>query len=39
MIENNNKTELKKDFIIPSPFDRRVAQTVARAIRVTYKGK
>jgi malate dehydrogenase (oxaloacetate-decarboxylating) len=30
------KTELKKDYIIPSPFDRRVAKAVAQAICKTY---
>ena len=30
------KTELKKDYIIPSPFDRRVAKAVAQAIRKTH---
>ena len=31
------KNELKKDYIIPSPFDRRVAKAVAQAIRKTYR--
>lgn len=31
------KTELKKDYIIPSPFDRRVAKAVANSIRKAYR--
>ena len=31
------KNELKKDYIIPSPFDRRVAKVVAQAVKKTYK--
>jgi malate dehydrogenase (oxaloacetate-decarboxylating) len=31
------KTELKKDYIIPSPFDRRVAKVVAKAVRDSVK--
>lgn len=31
------KTELKKDYIIPSPFDRSVAKAVAQAIRKAYR--
>jgi malate dehydrogenase (oxaloacetate-decarboxylating) len=30
------KNELKKDYIIPSPFDRRVAKVVASSIRKAY---
>lgn len=33
------KSELKKDYIIPSPFDSRVAKTVARAILKVYNSK
>lgn len=33
------KTELKADYIIPSPFDRRVAKVVAQAIKKIYKSK
>ena len=31
------KTELTKDYIIPSPFDRRVAKAVAQAVRKVFK--
>jgi malate dehydrogenase (oxaloacetate-decarboxylating) len=31
------KTELKNDYIIPSPFDRRVAKAVAKAVREANK--
>ncbi|MEI6041967.1 MAG: malic enzyme-like NAD(P)-binding protein [bacterium] len=31
------KTELKKDYIIPSPFDRRVAKVVAKAVMKSAK--
>ncbi len=31
------KTELKRDYIIPSPFDRRVAKAVAKAVMKTSK--
>ena len=30
------KTELKKDYIIPSPFDRRVAKVVAQAVKKVF---
>lgn len=33
------KTELKKDYIIPSPLDRRVARVVARAVVKTCKDR
>ncbi|MEI6553497.1 MAG: malic enzyme-like NAD(P)-binding protein, partial [bacterium] len=33
------KSELKTDYIIPSPLDRRVAKVVARAVVKSYKGK
>ncbi len=33
------KSELKKDYIIPSPFDSRVAKAVARAILKVYNSK
>jgi len=31
------KSELEKDYIIPSPFDRRVAKAVAQAVKKAYK--
>jgi len=31
------KTELNKDYIIPSPFDRRVAKAVAQAVKKVFK--
>ena len=33
------KNELKNDYIIPSPFDRRVAKVVAQAVKKTFKQK